>query len=112
MRRFLAAIRLILTLHCHESEHLISRALDEQLPAVERWALRLHFLSCWSCRRVRDQLALIHQAAQRRGQLAEMPTGNPPPVPLSEPARQRIRELLRAEAERIEGDSPGTQTKE
>jgi hypothetical protein len=103
---------LILTLHCHESEHLISRALDERLPTVERWALRLHFLSCWSCRRVRDQLALIHQAAQRRGQLAEMPPAAKAEVTLSEPVRQRISQLLRGEAERLDGESPDSRIKE
>jgi hypothetical protein len=69
MPRVWAAVRLILTLHCDESQRLISRSLDETLPWTERWAVRLHFLSCRSCRHIRKQLLFLKEAARRRTQL-------------------------------------------
>lgn len=62
--QFLRAIKLILTLHCDESERLVSESLDECLPWSERWAVRMHFVSCVHCRRLKDQLLLVRQAAQ------------------------------------------------
>ena len=89
----LRAIRMLLALQCDESKRLMSEGLDRDLSRVERWALRLHFVSCIACRGVRKQFAFLQQAARRRGeQLSER---------LSDEARQRIAEKIRD----VEGDS-------
>lgn len=56
------AIRLILTLRCHESTELVSASLERQLSFSERWAVRLHVLACWSCRRFRRQIEFLRAA--------------------------------------------------
>ena len=56
MRKFLAAVKLILTLKCEQSTQIVSDSLDRDLSAVERWAVRLHYISCWSCRRFGAQV--------------------------------------------------------
>ncbi len=61
------AIKLILTLHCHESSRLVSESLDRDLSLVERWAVRLHRLGCRSCARLARQLKLIRAAARAAG---------------------------------------------
>ncbi len=90
--RCLRAIRLLLTLRCQESEALISRSLDESLPGVERWAVRLHFISCRTCRHFKKQLLLIHDAAVERGHLDARLT---PHSELPASARARIANVLR-----------------
>ena len=70
MRPF-AVAKLILTLRCEQSSRLISESLDQQLPWAERWAVRMHFISCRSCRRVRQQFEWLHRAAGRRGESGE-----------------------------------------
>lgn len=67
---FLKAIRLILTLHCEESTRLQSDALERQLSFAERWAVRLHFLSCKACRVFRRQLEFIQKAARANAERA------------------------------------------
>lgn len=71
MKGVLSALRLILTLHCQESTRLISDGLDRRLTFAERWAVRLHYLSCWSCRRFRRQLELLRAAARGQGGAGE-----------------------------------------
>ena len=92
--RFISALRLILTLHCEQSTELVSRSLDQQLAFAERWAVRLHFLSCWSCRRFRKQLLVIQHAAAQRG---EIPTDDAADTTtqLSAEAQQRIIAAIR-----------------
>ena len=52
-------LKLILTLNCRESSRLVSDSLDRKLRWSERWAVRLHVLICWSCRRFKQQLLLL-----------------------------------------------------
>ena len=58
------AIVMLLTLKCDHATHLVSDSFERELTAVERWALRLHQLSCKYCRRLAKQLELIHSAAR------------------------------------------------
>lgn len=58
------AVKLLLTLRCEESTRLISDAHERRLTAVERWAVRLHQLSCAYCRKVAQQLRLVDDAAR------------------------------------------------
>lgn len=64
----LKALRLLLALTCEESTRLISDQCERPLSPVERWAVRLHFISCMPCRRFRKQLAFLHQLLQTRYQ--------------------------------------------
>ena len=63
------ALRMLLTLRCHDSSRLMSQLRDEPLPAMEAWAVRLHHLSCRSCRRLHRQFAFLEAALRRRSQL-------------------------------------------
>ena len=56
------AIRLILTLRCEQSTQLVSASLENELTFAERWAVRLHAISCWSCRRFRRQILFLREA--------------------------------------------------
>lgn len=64
MKKFLAAAKLILTLKCEQSTHLVSNSLDRELSAAERWAVRLHYIGCWSCRRFGKQMRQLRNALQ------------------------------------------------
>ena len=64
--RILAALKLILTLSCEESTRIVSDSLDRDTSSVERWAVRLHGIGCWSCRRFRRQMQFLRQAMRSR----------------------------------------------
>lgn len=66
MKKLLAATKLILTLKCEQSTRIVSESLDRELSGVERWAVRLHYISCWSCRRFGKQLHMIRDALKTR----------------------------------------------
>ena len=68
------ALVMLLTLRCDDSTRLMSEECERTLTPVERWAVRLHFLSCRYCHRFRKQLRLIQRAAKERGETpATMP---------------------------------------
>ncbi len=96
--KFLAALRLILTLRCEQSTRIVSDSLDMQLSFAERWAVRLHAIGCWSCRRFRRQLLLIRDAARARGESHDLEKW--PVEGLSDDARLRILKAIR----RSQGD--------
>lgn len=89
----LATIKRILTLKCEESTRLVSESLDRDLSPGERWAVRLHALCCWSCRRFRKQIEVIRQAMERYGA-----DGEPSPAPggarLSDAARAKMSQAI------------------
>ena len=60
-----STIKFLLALTCDESARLSSEALDRDLSCVERWAVRLHAISCRSCRRFRRQVELFRNAMAR-----------------------------------------------
>lgn len=87
--RLLRAIKLLLTLRCEESTRLMSDAKHRDLTGVERWAVRLHQVSCSYCRKVAEQLRLVDEAARKRAAtVSALPTD----------ARSRISAALRKEA--------------
>ena len=87
----LRALHLLLTLRCIDSTRLISDGCDRDLSKIERWAVRLHQISCRPCRSFRRQLAFLHQSARQRCQLA---------FPLSADTRERIsRRILELEVD-------------
>ena len=90
MKRFLTAARLILTLKCEDSTHIVSDSLDRDLSAVERWAVRLHYISCWSCRRFGQQIRGVREALRSTTQQS----GD---ARLSSDALRRIEEAIQRE---------------
>lgn len=85
------AVKMLLTLKCDESARLLSDATLRPLTRVERWAVRLHQISCRFCRSLEQQLRQIDNAATTRVSTpASMPAG----------ARERIAASLRNEADR------------
>lgn len=77
---------MLLTLRCEESTRLMSEAFQRDLTGAERWAVRLHFISCRYCRRVKKQWDLLQETASRRTEVVSE---------LSEEARGRILASLR-----------------
>lgn len=68
------AVKLLLTLRCDQSTRLMSESTQRELTRVERWAVRLHQLSCSYCRKVANQLRLVDEVARARArQPAAMP---------------------------------------
>jgi len=90
MKKFFSAAKLMLTLKCEESTHIVSDSLDRELSWVERWAVRLHYISCWSCRRFGKQIRLLRESLLNRPDQTGEPT-------LSPNALQRIRDAIDAE---------------
>ena len=70
MRSTWDAIVLLFTLRCKESTQIVSAGFERELSSVERWAVRLHFVSCRYCYRFQKQLKLIHQAAKQRASIS------------------------------------------
>lgn len=90
-------IKFVLTLTCNESTRLVSQSLDDELPRVERMAVRLHAIGCRSCRRYRRQILFLRQALQTRIKLHDTPV--PANLQLSDDARQRMAQALTRAAE-------------
>jgi hypothetical protein len=87
------AYLLILTLRCDRASALASESYDRELSRSERIALTLHRLICGPCRRLRRQLATLHQAMVRLAD--EVDPTTPPILPaLPESVRARIARAL------------------
>ena len=69
---FWRAMVMLLTLKCDHATRLTSDSFERELTAVERWALRMHHVSCRYCRRLYRQLKLIHAAARRAADSSEV----------------------------------------
>lgn len=90
MKKMFSAMKLVLTLKCEESTHLVSDSLDRELSFVERWAVRLHYIGCWSCRRFGKQMRQLQMLLRQHPVQSE--EGK-----LSAQALQRIRDAIEAE---------------
>ncbi|QBG48721.1 zf-HC2 domain-containing protein [Verrucomicrobia bacterium S94] len=80
-------------LSCKEVSRLISESLDRKLPFRQRIGVRMHLMMCSLCRRYRAQAVYLrylftHIAGDDR-------KGTFPEERLSEPARERIKQILR-----------------
>ncbi len=82
---------------CSHATKLLSEAEERQLSRRERFALRFHILVCTACRRFNKQLGLLRQLLTEASpkMLAAVYASD---AALSEPRRQRIKELLRRAA--------------
>ncbi len=87
-----STIKMLLALKCDESTRLLSDALDRDLPPVERWAVRLHAISCRACRRFRRQILFLRKALQER--LDWDSDGGADELRLSNEARTRIGQVI------------------
>ncbi len=87
-RGFWKSIWYVLSLTCDESSRLLSDAMDRDLTRVERTALRMHNLTCKSCRRFIEQLEFLRRAAS--GAVLSQNR-----KALSPEARNRLRESIR-----------------
>jgi hypothetical protein len=78
--------------NCREISHLVSEALDRQLPPTQRAAIHLHLAMCRYCARFKKQLLALRAASslppQTPGDDRE-PSGK-----LPEEARLRIKKAL------------------
>ncbi len=90
--KLFSAMKLILTLRCEQSTQIVSDSLDRDLSFAERWAVRLHYIGCWSCRRFGRQIR------QLRETLKMHPLKCCEDAKLSDDAMQRIRDAIDAEA--------------
>ena len=87
-RGFWKTIWFVLTLTCDESSRLLSDAMDRDLARVERVALRMHNITCKSCKRFTNQLSFLRKSAPK----AVIEDGN---EALSADAKERLRESLK-----------------
>ncbi len=78
---------------CSAATRVISESLERRPEWHLRAAVRLHQLTCRSCRRFRRQLELLKAALARRAAGAEPPAAEPAAT-LSAEARMRIRQSL------------------
>ena len=84
-----------LSLGCREASRLQSQALDRKLPLVQRIGLRMHLLLCKWCRRYRQQIRFLRDAALQHPDRLSAPVRRN----LSQSARDRIQQRLQAEQE-------------
>lgn len=91
MRKLFSAVKLMLTLKCEQSTHLVSDSLDRELSFAERWAVRLHYIGCWSCRRFGKQIQQLRKSLQLYAKRSEED------ATLSAEAVRRIRDAIDAE---------------
>lgn len=91
--RPIARVVAALSPSCRQATRLQSEALDHKLSILARVGLRIHLFLCSWCRRYGKQIRFLHEAAQDHSdELVE-------PQSLSDPARERIKQRLRAEEE-------------
>jgi len=72
---------------------MVSESLDRTLPLHQRLGIRMHLMMCRYCNRYRKQLLLLRQIF-RSESLSDEPSA-PPPVALSQDARERMKQALR-----------------
>ncbi len=81
---------------CRDITRLISESMDHSLPLGKRLGVRIHLIMCKFCARYERQLVLIRETVHRLVTAEEKPEGAPG-EPLSDEARERIKDFLRNE---------------
>lgn len=66
---------------CKEATRLMSDEMDRDLPAGERFSLRLHTLICVGCRNYRQQLSFLRLACRQEAPPADEAQTSSPPQP-------------------------------
>ncbi len=62
------SMQLILGLKCRDASRFIAESADRGLTWDERWALRVHLVTCDPCRRFKKQLRILSQIISRFGE--------------------------------------------
>jgi hypothetical protein len=78
---------------CIQAAEIISRSLDTPPGLGTRVGLGVHLACCRSCRRYRQQIRILHTAAQETDKQDEPPTDSSPGG-LPAEARERIASAL------------------
>ncbi len=92
-------------LSCRDATRLISRSLDEPIGRRKRWALRLHLLFCYWCRRFATQARALHRGLRPGGRLHQKLMDHEEPCLDPEAAQHMEERLQQALAKRNdEGD--------
>lgn len=79
-------------LNCKEVSEKMSESMDRKLPFFYRMQLKIHFLMCKYCKRFKEQMLLIREAARFDGTTDD---NVDPSQCLSEEACQRIKQAMR-----------------
>ncbi len=77
---------------CREAVHLMSGAIDQELPRLDRLGLQMHLILCRACRAYRRSILILRSLMRTAGE-------NPPPVDgegLNDAAKERILQKLRS----------------
>ncbi|MCK4564165.1 MAG: zf-HC2 domain-containing protein [Verrucomicrobia bacterium] len=77
-------------LTCKEVSKLVSESLEHPLPFRQRMGVRLHLMMCSMCRAYQKQTLLLRAAMRTYAR-------HEPSEPLSEQARQRIKNALKTD---------------
>jgi putative zinc finger protein len=83
-----------LNLPCREFARLSSEALDRPLSRSERYALKIHLVSCLGCRRFARQVRFVRDALRTLSTRLEQVDDPLPGPDLPLDVRQRIKSLL------------------
>ena len=79
---------------CRDITRLLSESMDNPLPLLMRFRLRLHFLMCCYCKRYCEQLHYMRKAHRSFHNCS----ANVPCVPLPDAVKEQIKSLLRRES--------------
>lgn len=77
---------------CEDMSELISAMMDGELPLATRLRMRLHFLYCCYCRRVRDHFEFLRKASAMLTETDAAADGG-----LSSVDKEKLRRALRGE---------------
>ncbi len=81
-------------LSCKDVSKIISESFDKKLPLSTRVRLRVHLMMCKLCCSLRETMTLIESEVRR--QTLDRQAVDPTVPKLSDAARERINESLRA----------------
>lgn len=79
---------------CKDVTRMASEAMERKLPLRQRLDMKLHLLICTLCMRYVKQLQFMRDAVQQHA--AQIETGATPPAVLSDGARERMKQRLKA----------------
>jgi hypothetical protein len=71
-RSLFKKIQMLLGIKCRDATVLISKAQDTPLHPHEKWAIKLHLVSCVACKRYKKQLMVITKIFKMVGDLKNL----------------------------------------
>jgi hypothetical protein len=97
IRKSLNAVRR-LSPNCREAAHLISEAVDRELPLLDRVGLRLHLYLCGACRRYQRSIDMLRRLMNAAAENSPPSGGDGRCDGLPSAAKERILRKLQAES--------------